>query len=88
MADINQITYSHAELVEMLLKQAGIHDGHWSLMVSLVMNVGGFHGPEGGILPGAAVLIQKIGLQRHLGEIEKGAVVVDAAKVNPKRGTA
>ena len=84
MADVDQITYSHSELIEILLKESKIHEGQWALLVNLGMNVGGFVGPNEEVSPGALLLVHKIGLQRHLGPVQKGAVIVDAAKVNPK----
>ncbi len=76
--------FSHAEVVECLLKKEGIHSGLWGLAVSFgfgAANVSSKENPEH-YLPAAIVPIAEIGIQ----EFDKPSnLTVDAAKVNPKK---
>lgn len=76
--------FSHAEVVECLLKKEGIHSGLWGLAVSFgfgAANVSSADTPEH-YLPAAIVPIAEIGIQ----EFEKPSnLTVDAAKVNPSK---
>lgn len=78
--------FSHAEVVECLLKREGIHSGLWGLAVSFsfgAANVSSADSPEH-YLPAAIVPITEIGIQ----EFDKPSnLTVDAAKVNPSRST-
>ncbi|WP_369723304.1 hypothetical protein AB8Z38_04525 [Bradyrhizobium sp. LLZ17] len=82
MAEVNSITVQQKELVELLIKNAGVHEGKWMLLVNF-----GFGAMNGGpspdqMMPTAVVALQSIGIQRA----EEGAppsMVVDAAQVNP-----
>ena len=85
MPEANQYSYNHKELVELLIRGAGIHEGEWMLSVQMgfsAINIG----PEGGHNPAGLVIINKIGVQR----VQENAsppseLVVNAAKVNPRR---
>jgi hypothetical protein len=83
MAEASQFTFTHKELVDMLIKQAGVHEGKWMLMVNF-----GFGAVNGGpspdqIFPTAFAAIQFIGIQRAT-EDSPPSLVADAAVVNPK----
>ena len=83
MPEISQYTVKPKELTELLLKQLGIHEGQWVLMVSFGFSATNA-GPEGGeILPSAIIGIQKVGLQRAEPNSPPD-MIVDAATVNPK----
>ncbi len=84
MPEVNQLTLTHKEAVEAMLKQLDIHEGRWMLLVNF-----GFIGGNVGLDdetadPTAMVSIRKLGITRA----ESGTppnLVVDAAKVNPAR---
>ena len=80
MAESTQITFSHKEIAQMLVKHQGIHDGIWGLFVKFGiqgLNVGE---DESKIVPAALVPLLAIGLQKF---DKENALSVDAAKVNP-----
>lgn len=86
MAEANQFTVTHAKLIELLIKDANVHDGVWSLVINFQVGVGKYGPSPNEMLPGVAVSVGPIGIQRSQpGEPTTGpsVVVVDAAKVNP-----
>ena len=88
MAEIGQVFFNNAELVEILLKHQGIHEGMWSLAFQLGFSAGAFPVSPTEATPGGAVLIQLVGLQRTapLMPGQVSVTAVDAAKVNPAKG--
>lgn len=86
MPEPNQITWTHKELVTLLVKQAGLHEGRWWLLVNLGMGPGNFGPSEDQIAPGVVVAVAGIGIQREApGQRAPTALVVDAAEVNPSK---
>ncbi|MBI4083468.1 MAG: hypothetical protein HY423_12755 [Candidatus Lambdaproteobacteria bacterium] len=86
MAEITSITWTYQELVEMLIKAANIHEGTWMPQIQFGLAAGNFGPSPPDVVPGAAVLIQKIGIQRAPEPIPPGLnLAVDAAKVNPRK---
>lgn len=84
MADPTQFTWRHKELVELLVKEAGLHEGRWWLMVNFAMGPGNFGPSEEQINPGMVVGIGSIGIQREMPDQKApSGLVVDAAEVNP-----
>jgi hypothetical protein len=82
MPEIDQYTFKHQEVVEALIKKAGLHEGKWQLSVNFGL-AGINMGPsESEIVPAAAVGVLSIGLLRAKPE-SPSALVVDAAVVNP-----
>ena len=86
MAEANQFTVDLTKLTELLIKDADVHDGEWSLLLGLQIGVGSF-GIPGQQYPGAAVTLHNIGIQKFVpgNPRPEGAVILDAAKVNPKK---
>jgi hypothetical protein len=81
MAETAQIVFSHKEVVEALIKQQGIHEGRWMIMMQFGiqgMNVG--QGAPQNLVPAALVPIVAIGLQKT---DQVTNLSVDAAEVNP-----
>jgi hypothetical protein len=81
MAETAQIVFSHKEVVEALIKQQGIHEGRWMIMMQFGiqgMNVG--KGSPQNLVPAALVPIVAIGLQKTDQDTN---LSVDAAEVNP-----
>ncbi|HRK95574.1 MAG TPA: hypothetical protein PK694_04565 [Rhodospirillales bacterium] len=86
MPDINQYIVSHKELVELIIKSAGIHEGSWVLMVNFSLVGGNFSVAQDSAAPGAAVLLSGVGIQRvQQHEAPPASLVVDAATANPKK---
>ena len=82
MPEINQYMFKHQEVLEALIKKAGLHEGKWQLVVNFGL-AGINMGPTAAeIVPGAAVAITGIGLQRATPD-SPVALTADAAVVNP-----
>jgi hypothetical protein len=81
MPETKNITFTHKEVVEALIRYNNIHEGLWDLYIEFGLagaNVGS--GPGGDLNPAAIVPILKVGIQRT----EKTTnLTVDAAAVNP-----
>lgn len=82
MPEINQYMFKYPELAEALVKQAGLHEGKWQLVMTFglaAMNMG----PSAAeVVPGAAVAVTGVGLQRVAEEFVD-ALTIDASVVNP-----
>ena len=83
MPEINQYTFDHIEVITALLRDAGIHEGLWSLLISFGFNGGNVGFEEGKADPTAMVAIKHIGLIRATGDMPDN-LIADAAVVNPK----
>jgi len=79
MADA-PITFTHKEMVELLVKAKGLHEGIWGLYVEFGLGAVNIGPNDDEVNPAAFVTIGKIGLQRFTKE---SSLSVDAAKVNP-----
>jgi hypothetical protein len=83
MPEANQYMFKHKELVTMMIKETGLHEGKWMLSVNFgfaAINAG--PGPDQ-MNPTAMAGIQAIGLQKAADD-SPPALVVDAAEVNPR----
>lgn len=82
MAELSQMTFSHREVAEALVKAHGVHEGLWGIYVEFGVqgaNIG--TDPEKkDLMPAAIVPILKLGIQRFP---EENQLTVDAAVVNP-----
>lgn len=64
MPDVKQITFTHKELTELMLKDRGISSGHWQILIAFKL-VGGNVGLESADPnPAAITLIDRIGIQQ------------------------
>ena len=78
-------TFTYLQLAELLVKESGIHEGHWGLFFRF--GLGGGNLPIGGpggqvaVRPAAIVPVTEIGIQEFG---DPNPLTVDAAKVNPK----
>lgn len=81
MPEIQTITLSHRELIEVLIRSQDLHEGIWQMHIEF--GLGGANvGMPGAdqVFPAAVVTINKIGLTK----VEKeGPLALDASKVNP-----
>jgi len=80
MAEVEKYVFSHAEVVEALIKQQDLHEGKWMLHIEFgIAAVNAGPGPTE-LEPAAIVPIHKIGLRRS---DEDTNLTVDASAVNP-----
>ncbi len=87
MPEVNQYTFRHKEVAEALVKQAGLHEGRWQLTMTFGLGAANMGPSPEEAVPGAAVAVQSIGLQRAAPDSPE-ALVVDAAQVNPETAKA
>ena len=78
----NQNIFRYREIAEALVKQAGLHEGKWQLIMTFGLGAADMGPTEEEVVPGGAVAVTSIGLQRAM-ETSPAALVVDAAVVNP-----
>jgi len=82
MAENKQLyVFSHAEVVEALIKKQNLNDGIWALYVEFgIAAINAQNPTTGDISPAAVVPIAKLGLQKAA---TISPIAVDAALVNP-----
>ena len=82
MPEVDKYSFTYKEIVELLVKQAGLHDGRWQLVASFSIS-GTNAGPsEDQVVPAAVVGVTSMALQKAAPE-SPSSLTVDAAKVNP-----
>jgi hypothetical protein len=82
MPEVNQYSFNYKEVGAALVKQAGLHEGKWQVVMVYGLgaaNVGA--NPEQAV-PACVVGITSIGLQRATAD-SPSSLVVDAAELNP-----
>jgi hypothetical protein len=80
---VQELNFSHKEVVEALIKQQGLHEGLWMLSIRFGIGAINVHPPEGEkgeIAPAAIVPIVGIGL-RKVNTLNP--LALDAAQINP-----
>lgn len=83
MAEPTQFVFSHKEIVEILIRHQGLHEGIWAASFQLGMGNTNVPSPTGSeMVPAVIVSILGVGLQRTDRE---GPTALDAAKVNPRK---
>lgn len=77
-------SFNHQEIVTLMLKEAGIHEGFWQLSVNFRLGAGAFGPTPEQVAPTGFVSIEGMGLQR-LDPIpaEIPPLAYDAAALNP-----
>jgi len=83
MPEANQYTFRHKELLEILIKQAGVHEGRWIIMMGFGFTAGNFGPDDEHLSPGAIVGVTAVGIQKA-GPDSPDGMVLDAAVVNPR----
>lgn len=85
MTEVTQYLYPLRDVVEMFIKKAGVHEGHWALSIGMQISAGTFGPSPDQAFPGAMLQFRELGIQRHPeGQpIGPGTMVLDAAQVNP-----
>lgn len=81
MAETGLYLFTHKELVEILIKNQGLHEGIWQLYVNFGLKATNLGISEEDALPTAIIPILQIGLQKSNKE---GNLSADASKVNPR----
>lgn len=82
MPTVDSYTFNHAEILELMVKSAGVHEGKWMLQIHFNITVANFGPEEKSVGPGAIVVVHQIGIIKAKDDSPK-ALVVDAAEVNP-----
>ena len=78
MPETTQISYSHKELTELILRDRGITTGHWAIYITFRL-VGANAGlEEGDLKPVAMTFVESIGVTRVP---EPNPLSVDASKL-------
>lgn len=83
MPEVNQLFFSHREVLELLIKKAELHEGKWMLTTNFGFSAGNFGPTVEHLSPGAIVVVLQIGLQRAAADTPEISVL-DAAVVNPE----
>jgi hypothetical protein len=85
MAEVTAFTFNHAEIVSLMVRERGIHEGLWQLSVEFgfaASNVG----PDADHLsPTGLVGIVKLGVLKVPDSTQRSSLIVDAAEVNPPK---
>jgi hypothetical protein len=64
MPEANQYMFKYQEVAEALVKQAGLHDGKWQVIMVFGLGAANMGPTDAEIVPGAAVAVTGIGLIR------------------------
>jgi hypothetical protein len=82
MPEVDSYKFSHKELLELLIREAGVNEGEWMLRVSFGLSAGNFGPDDEHINPGAIVLINDVGITRATPNSPR-ALMMDASKIKP-----
>jgi hypothetical protein len=82
MPEINSYSFKYHEVIEALIKKAGLHEGKWQLTMTFGLAAANMGPNQEELVPGAAVAVTSIGLQKATSE-SPDALTADAAAVNP-----
>ena len=85
MPEINLYSFKYQEVLEALIKKAGLHEGKWQITMTFGLAAANMGPSPAEVVPGAAVAVQSIGLIRATAESPE-ALVGDAAVINPGHG--
>jgi hypothetical protein len=82
MPEVSELTWTHKELIALMIKAANIHEGRWMIELKLSFAPVNSGPSEDQISPGIIVGVTNVGIRRELPGAPS-ALVVDAAEVNP-----
>lgn len=85
MPEVETYSFTHQELLELMVKASDVHEGEWMLNINFGFLAGNF-GPNDNIVPGGVVGVHQIGITKAKEGAPK-SLVINAAKVNPKPST-
>ena len=83
MAKQERISFSYQDIVECLVKKAGIHEGIWGIYIGFAITASNVNRQDDldTFMPAAIIPVSDIGIQ----EFDKPSnLTVDAAVVNPR----
>lgn len=86
MPEVSQYLFTHKELLELLIKQAGVHDGRWALAINFGFSAANFGPSPDQVAPGAVVGVLAVGIQRATPD-SPPSIVLDAAEINPAKSS-
>src|SRR5271155_3046551 len=84
MPEPNQYLATPRELTELIIKASGVSEGRWFIFANFGFVPGNFGPTPAQMAPGAAVVIQAIGIQREQPGMPP-ETLVDAAKLIEKK---
>ncbi len=84
MPEANQYTFTNREILELLVKHAGVRDGRWVLQATFGFGAGNFGPTPDKMAPGAVTVISHMGIQRA-GADTPDEMSVDASTINPEK---
>lgn len=87
MPEASQYLFTPKEVLEALVKRAGVHEGRWMILANFGLSAGNFGPSADQMHPGAIVAILQLGIQRAAPETPE-SLAVDAAVVNPRPAAA
>jgi hypothetical protein len=82
----SQFFFNHKELLEILIKQAQVHEGRWVLAANFGLSAGNFGPSPEQMSPGAVVAVLQMGIQIAQPDTPE-PMTLDAAVVNPASST-
>jgi hypothetical protein len=85
MPEINHYAFKYQEVLEALIKKAGLHEGKWQITMTFGLAAANMGPSAADVVPGAAVAVQGISLIRATAESPE-ALVADASVINPGSG--
>ncbi len=86
MPEVNQYLFTNKELLELLVKRAGVSEGRWVLMANFGIGPAAIGPAVDQMSPGVAIVIGQMGIQRAQANVPE-ALSVDAAVVNRASST-
>jgi len=84
MPEASQINFKHKEVLELLIRQAKIHEGKWTLSVTFNFGAGNIGPSVEETNPTAFVSLTSIGIAKAPSDAPE-SLVLDAAIVNPAK---
>ncbi len=82
MPEINQYLLNNKELLELIIKHSGFHEGKWMLLASYGIAPGNYGPTPDETGPGIAFAFTKVGIQRA-GTDTPEKMMLDASNINP-----
>lgn len=81
MPEVQNVTFTFAEVAKALIRQSDIHEGLWGIYIEFGIAAANIGPSPDKLSPAAVVPIAKIGLQKF---DKPNNLTVDAAEANPK----
>lgn len=83
MAEVETYTFSHLEILELLIKDAGIHEGEWMLQLNFGFSAGNIGPDDESVNPGAIIIVNHLGITKAKTDTPRG-LKLDASEINPR----